>query len=414
MGRCYCLTAFLESVGVYAMTGAFGSRLSRRFVTFALIVTAWAITVPTWAELLVYEPFDYPASSPLLGKNGGSGFTTPWESRTPPTAGASTIQSGSLSYSNLPTSGNSVLMSGMSGIEQIFRSHVNIVGADASTTWISFIGQRLGPETTSANPYPRGVNISFYNTEGFAVHGREQFAIGNSTNAATNNWAFIPHGVPANVLPTDNPPVQYGGGPPVFVVLRIDHHGPPNIDGPGNNDDFYLFINPSLASEPSPATANVKRLGTESNSFDYAGLDYFRPFVGNTAGGGTQPYGELLWDELRIGTTWSDAIGGSFTPVLPGDTDGDGNPGEFPDDFEPIRANFRNAVALRNEGDLVPNGVVDFDDFRQWKAAFLAGGGSLAGVDISFGTGVPEPAGGAIALLAFTFILAPPTRFRRA
>jgi hypothetical protein len=43
---------------------------------------------------------------------------------------------------------------------------------------------------------------------------------------------------------------------------------------------------------------------------------------------------------------------------------------------------------------------VDFDDFREWKTAFLAGGGSLAGVDLSFFGNVPEPASGMLVLLA--------------
>jgi hypothetical protein len=371
------------------MTGAGRAFGPRRFCFLAVVLTNCAFTAPAFSELLVYEPFDYPAGSALLGKTGGIGFTTPWESRTPAAIpGASTVQSGSLTYSTLPISGNSVLMSGMNGSEQIFRSHVNVEGADGTQTWISFIGQRLGAATTATNPYPRGVNVSFYNTEGFAVHGREQFAIGNSSGAATNDWAFIGHGQVANIVPSVNPPVPFGGAPPAFFVVRIDHHGPPNVDGPGNNDDIYVFINPSLAGEPTAASANAQRLGTEANTFDYSGLDYLRPFIGNTSG--ASPYGELLWDELRIGTTWGDAIGGSSTPILPGDTDGDGNPGEFPDDFEPIRANFRKAVALRNEGDLVPDGVVDFNDFRQWKTAHLAAGGSMAGIDLF--ASVPEPA----------------------
>jgi hypothetical protein len=412
MGRFFSL-CFSPGRGGDLMTGALGSCVPRGFCFLAVLLVNFAFTAPASSELLVYEPFDYPVGSPLLGKTGGIGFTTAWESRTPPAiTGASTIQSGSLTYSTLPTSGNSVLMTGMNGNEQIFRSHVNVEGAGGTQTWLSFIGQRLGPATAGTNPYPRGVNISFYNTEGFAAHGREQFAIGNSSGAATNDWAFIGHGQVANIVPSTNPPVPYGGAPPAFFVLRIDHHGPPNMDGPGNNDDIYVFINPSLAGEPSAASANATRLGTEANTFDYSGLDYLRPFIGNTSG--ASPYGELLWDELRIGTTWGDVIGGSSTPILPGDTDGDGNPGEYPDDFEPIRANFRNAVALRNEGDLVPNGIVDFDDFRQWKAAFLASGGSLADVDISFGTSVPEPTSAAAALLALACLSAASARKQRA
>jgi hypothetical protein len=82
-------------------------------------------------------------------------------------------------------------------------------------------------------------------------------------------------------------------------------------------------------------------------------------------------------------------IGGP--PPVPGDTDGDGIGGEYPDDFTPIQMNFRKSVTMRNEGDLVRNGMVDLSDFHQWKAAFLGMGGSLAGLDLAFFTNVPEP-----------------------
>jgi hypothetical protein len=183
------------------------------------------------------------------------------------------------------------------------------------------------------------------------------------------------------------------------------------VDGAGNNDDIYMFINPDLSGEPAPATANAQRLGTEPNTFDYSGLDYFRPFIGNTSG--ASPYGELWWDELRIGTTWGDVIGGDSTPTFPGDTDGDGNPGEYPDDFEPIRANFRKQVELRTQGDLVRDNVVDFKDFHEWKTVFLGGGGSLANVNLAFLNNVPEPTSCSLAILALASIAQTTVRRRR-
>ncbi len=91
-------------------------------------------------------------------------------------------------------------------------------------------------------------------------------------------------------------------------------------------------------------------------------------------------------------------------PVL-GDTDGDGTGGEFPDDFEPIRANFRKEVADRNQGDLVDDNIIDFDDFHQWKTAFVAGGGSLSALDLSFGNNVPEPGSAALVSIAVVAIV---------
>ena len=62
-----------------------------------------------------------------------------------------------------------------------------------------------------------------------------------------------------------------------------------------------------------------------------------------------------------------------------------------------------------SELSFVRNNTVDFNDFSQWKTAFLAGGGSLAGVDLSF-TIVPEPAT-ALLLLAGAMLVG---RLRRA
>ena len=382
------------------MVRAFAVRLRRRWLAFGSMLVVGILAPQAAAELLVYEPFNYPLGEQLIGKNGGTGFTGAWRDET--ITGAATIQPG-LTYPGLPVSGNSVLMSGATGVLQIFRDHTNVPGADGTQTWLSFIGQRLGaiqdPPANPENPYPRGVNISFYNTEFLPiVPGRERFAIGGSTDGPSNNWAFIGQGQVANFLPATNPPAPYGGAPPAWVVVRIDHHGPPDTDGPGNLDDVYLFINPDPTVEPTTEVANAVRLGTDPNAFDYSGLDYLRPFIGNTSGG--RPYGELLWDELRIGTSYFDVSGEVAVPVIPGDTDGDGIGGEFPDDFNPIRDHFRQMVALRTEGDLVRDGFVDFKDFREWKAVFLGQGGSLADVDLNFLTSVPEPASWLLALLA--------------
>jgi hypothetical protein len=101
-------------------------------------------------------------------------------------------------------------------------------------------------------------------------------------------------------------------------------------------------------------------------------------------------------------------IGGCGPPLVPGDTDGDGIV-ELTD-FDPIRANFRKSVTARTQGDLVPNGIVDFADFEQWKTAFAGGGGSLAGLDLGFAN-VPEP--GACALLIFAMCSLVTSRIRR-
>jgi hypothetical protein len=104
----------------------------------------------------------------------------------------------------------------------------------------------------------------------------------------------------------------------------------------------------------------------------------------------TGDVGTFAIDNVLVvsGVSFDQVIG---PPPVFGDVDGDGIGGEFPDDFEPIRANFRKSVSGRTAGDLVGNGIVDFADFDQWKTAFLTAGGSLAKVDFSFLASVPEP-----------------------
>jgi hypothetical protein len=82
-------------------------------------------------------------------------------------------------------------------------------------------------------------------------------------------------------------------------------------------------------------------------------------------------------------------------PVILGDTDGDGM--VEPEDLTPIRQNYLQSVTMRAQGDLTGDKLVTFADFRQWKTAILAGGGSLAGLDLSF-VSVPEPSALVLAL----------------
>ena len=82
-----------------------------------------------------------------------------------------------------------------------------------------------------------------------------------------------------------------------------------------------------------------------------------------------------------------DVTGAAGPVFVDGDVTGEGTVDDA--DFQIIRANFLSSVTMRSEGDLVPDGIVNFDDFRQWKQNAAAAGAA---------TVVPEP--GASLLLA--------------
>jgi hypothetical protein len=88
----------------------------------------------------------------------------------------------------------------------------------------------------------------------------------------------------------------------------------------------------------------------------------------------------------------------SPAPPVPGDTNGNGL--VEANDLTPIRDNWRMTGRTRQQGNLSGDtaGLVDFADFREWKTAILAGGGSLEGIDLSF-TAVPEPAAALLVLI---------------
>jgi hypothetical protein len=303
------------------------------------------------AALLAYEPFNYTVGQGLVENslNGGGGFDGAWRPRQNNNAnyfaGSSPVVSGSLAHplfpADLPTSGNSVHFTGQFGSTQPTRSfntlaRAQLIGTPGTTTWLSFLSQRVGqaqdPAVTNLpnNLYGRGVNVSLFDANANVGSEAEVIGFGNSSNAADNTTGIIVRGAggsregaydPAGATPSATGGAPTTPGAAIFpwtnlqwVVARIDHSA--------GADDVYMWINPDPKTTPLIADADATILKTDTNAtaaqMDYANLGALRPFIGNVAGtAGTaayRPYGELRFDEFRIGTTYADM---SSTTVVP-------------------------------------------------------------------------------------------------
>ena len=285
---------------------------SSRLASAAAVLVALCVG-SAQAALTYYEPFDY-----TVGESVNAQAAWDTESGAAAPAGSSEIRTGSLAGpAGLVTTGGHAYMTGAGGTLTLKSSFPNIAGNDGDTTWISFLGQRQGaaqdPATTSPpNMYPRGVNLSIFDSErttevlrdgASPVQVDERISVGNSSNATADEWSIIVEGSGGQ---------RKGNGDSWtnlhWAVLRIDHHGDATV-----SDDAYLWLDPDPNVEPSIASAYVSVLpGVEAYAEDYSNLDYLRPFVGDNGGG--RPAGELVLDEIRIGTTYADMNSTSVVP----------------------------------------------------------------------------------------------------
>jgi hypothetical protein len=124
--------------------------------------------------------------------------------------------------------------------------------------------------------------------------------------------------------------------------------------------------------------------------------------IGSSTNGNT---GTFALDNVRV-VTGVDFLGS--IPAVLGDVDGDGSV-EL-EDFDIIKNNFRQSPRSRTQGDLTGDTLVSLPDFTQWKGAFTGGGGSIAGLDMSF-VSVPEPS--SLALAGLMSLLFATRRVRR-
>lgn len=238
---------------------------------FTLTLAAVLIAVSpqfSQASLLISEPFDYSTGN-LAGQTGGIGFTGNWT--TVGDAGAATVQTSSLAYSTLATSGNKTYVSPNVAASGASRTFSNM---NSGTVYMSFLlNQDEGTRFFALRLYD-GVAQNLLIGRGTAG---TSWILGNTIGVAQDT------GVAATLDTT------------FLMVLRID------FNASGANERLRLYVNPTLGTEP--LTAQVD--GTTTSSFQLNRLDIAG---GQTGGGNTVSKG--WFDEIRFGTTFADV-----TPV---------------------------------------------------------------------------------------------------
>ncbi len=375
---------------------------------FSALLVSLTIILATgsnaWGVVLAYEGFNYPAGEFLVVydgmptqtqvapiHNGGTGWAGAWVDDTaapasPATNFSSVTQASSLTYTDglgnsLTTTGGKLLLSGETGISQPSRTMANRRASNPEsgapvTTWVSFLGARIGdldPSGTFAGTYRRGANLAFFDTGTGAVQA-EKFSLGESSNnqyqvsagppiVYEDRWQARLAGVPGGVtVPQPYPPNPTGSGTAgqvrdahsstvfngttALAVVRIDHvPGDSNNAAVGNkrlgNDNIYVWMNPNLNSEPNIANASIK---LESN------------FIVSAANALATPIAPFNGTPSPV------------FPDLPGDYNQDGIVNA--PDYVVWRDNENAAVTLPNTDINDFDGMVTTAEYDFWKTQF--------------------------------------------
>ena len=242
----------------------------------SLVVTAVAasalagiLTVQTArASLIAYEPFNYTAGSSLNGQAANSlGFTGTWS------GGTATINSGSLTYGSLATSGNSLAGGATEGTQLDLTTPVS--ATVGNPLWISFLMQ-----TPSASDVTTGWG-------GLVLY--------RSSSDSVFTYPFIGY-----------------ANSGVFVLQT--QGGENDVNGPSvSGNTTYLMVLEDVANSSGPDTLKLwvdPTPGVSSPAGSPTITDSLIGPIGDIYGLGTNDGAPTSYDEFRVGTTYADV-----TPV---------------------------------------------------------------------------------------------------
>ncbi len=250
----------------------------------AFILVA-SLALPSYAELIAYEGFDYDdVGSDLIGKKGGTGFTSVWQRDgylwdgskvvVAPNNTNYDIAAGSLSYGALPTRGNRLYSNYIANsLAGIGRTIPAIGAGQTATRYVSFL---VRPEGTLHQGLWNGF-FGVYLDRGNLVD--PDVFVGKSGGGQTARYVEENRGGDVWQV-ASNVPVQVGTT--AFLVLKAEFNA-------SSTERFTLFVNPEPGA-PEPTSTWVKT-GIELP-------DFSNMVIYST--------GAFSLDELRIGTTYGD------------------------------------------------------------------------------------------------------------
>jgi len=272
-------------------------------VAMAILVL---MAAPAGAVTVVEEQFIYePPEANIDGKDGGIGFEGAW---------VSTISHGRIYWihspgleftdvnsSELPVAGNALSRYGAAGRAQAHRllseeSKAALTGDD-TTMWFGALFQAPSAHRQAAflfgtDPFTTAIPpVLAAAGDGFGFTLLDPSGSGNG-DGTINALAFDGSTVPIVVAGTFNPDVETS-----LIVGKINWK--PN----GTPDELYLFNVTDMSTEPleGAAIASITNLDFDQSAFDTVAM-----WDTNNA----------IFDEIRFGATFDDAIGNPVPPPL--------------------------------------------------------------------------------------------------
>ncbi len=237
------------------------------------------------AALSAYEGFDYPTTT-VVGTDagtsslaGGIGWSGGWYQAAATNNGVTLkVVTPGLTYQDLIVTGNAFNGGGSPNLNgphlNMFRALSSAVDLSAGDVWLSFIG-------LDHQPGGRIFALSIYN--GTTTSGLD---IGHTTDPNNLDWGLTTGGVNATYQPSG-------------VLATTEAFLLVNISG----GVASLWVNPDLSlGEAGLGAANASIAMSET----FTSFDNIRLFGGGLNATTSNGYGEGLFDEIRIGTSFAD------------------------------------------------------------------------------------------------------------